>query len=303
MRRLSLLAGCFAAPAIALAGPPVPQSAAPNVPTVFTTALPAHVSFIASLPVAKSPDEVDLDLRVEVVLPAACGDQVAGLLSRGAPNASKPGAADYYEAVIVLHEVGECKKEATRIGARTAIRMKLPDRQTRELSIGALSMKVARAGDQVTIDGNPPEGDLPGAPPTARPGALVLGDVTAAKAISAARITGHPRTARADVTVTAKWVSCAGPPLGFLASGDAKTHFALTHFEPLARAPRDEPCKGTATRTTQIPAVFQLGKQQGKQLASQPGKTGDETAITIGKIDLLLSLPLSPAPPQANSKK
>ena len=38
-------------------------------------------------------------------------------------------------------------------------------------------------------------------------------------------------------------------------------------------------------------------------LAEQPGKTGDETAITIGKIDLPLSLPLSPAPPQANSKK
>src|SRR5437773_3042809 len=114
MKRLLLLASLPLAAARAAA--PAPSPATPP-PPLYVIALPAAYSFIAWLPVEKAPDAVDLDLRVEVVQPMDCGDRIAGLLRRGGPRLDGP---DAYDVVVERKAVGECRKDAKRIGARTS---------------------------------------------------------------------------------------------------------------------------------------------------------------------------------------
>src|SRR5437867_1051553 len=98
--RFALLAPfAFAATVQAAPPPPAPSAA----PPVYVVALPAAVSLVAWLPVKKAPDLADLDLRVEVVLPADCGDRIAGLLRES-------DAA--YQVVVERHAAGECGKKA-----------------------------------------------------------------------------------------------------------------------------------------------------------------------------------------------
>jgi hypothetical protein len=278
-----------ASPALAAPSAPAAGSTKPAAPTppppVILGALPARIEFVAWLPVEKAADQLDLDLRVEVVLPRSCGDKLLGLFRRSGPRLDAP---DVYDPILVRNSTGECGKDAVRIGAREAIRMRIPDGQTRELQIGERVVRVTRKGKDVTVDGEGPQGDVPGAPPTARPSALVAGEVTAAKVTSAKRL-ADPWVVGADVQVTAKWPACAGAPVGFLGRGDASTHYALTRFEPIARAALDEPCKSDASRTAVVPLTVRA-----------PLKAAEQ-AITVGGV--ALSVKPGVAPPAAVAAK
>lgn len=241
---LGLLA--FSASAAAAEAPPAQ-------PPLFVTALPATVVLVAWLAVEKAPDQVDLDLRVEVVLPSNCRDRIAGLLRQTSGD-------DPWAVVVERNPVGACAKEPSRIAARQAIRVRLPVDGARELRFGDRSLKLARDRRGVTLDGERPAGDVPGAPPTGRPVALVAGAVTAAKLSVEKRIEGEPGAALDEFAVEARWPVCAGAPLGFLASGDASTHFALTRFQPIARLPLDERCAGTASRRSRLSALLRFPK-------------------------------------------
>ena len=231
-----------------------PHAHATEAPPVYEMALPANVVFVAFL--AKGGDLFDLDLRAEVVLPLTCGDKVAGLLRLDGPRLD---GADAYNVVLERHPVEKCKKDATRIGARWAIRMRIPDGQTRELLIGPRALAIARKKDVITLDGTEPMGDLPGAPATADPATLVLGDVTTAKLISVENVA--PGDFAVAIEVSARWPKCAGAPLGMLASGDAASKFALDRFTPLARAPLDGTCaKATTERKATVRATLRLPK-------------------------------------------
>jgi hypothetical protein len=262
-----LMVGSLAFSSQAIADPP---AAKPPAPTVYVLALPAAASLVAFLPVEKSPDRFDLDLRVEVVLGTNCGDKVAGLMKR---NGATLDGDDAYDVVLERKAVGECKKDAARVGTRWAIRTKIADGATRSLSIGERTWKVARAGDKITLDGEPATGDVPGAPPTAKPATFVTGEVTAAKELrgwAVPKQAGY--TAVFELEVSAKLPKCAAAPIGLLARGDASTKFALTHFEPLAIAPLD----GSCTAQTKVHKSKLLGVWRG---------TADH-AFTVGKLAL-----------------
>src|SRR5207253_3299088 len=100
------------------------------------------------------------------------------------------------------------------IGARTSFLVTLPDGQRRDVLLGDRTLALARSGKQVTVDGRAAEGDVEGAPPTAQPATLVVGEVAAAKLLAAQRIPGDPTAATARVQLQARWPSCAGTPLG-----------------------------------------------------------------------------------------
>lgn len=236
--------------------------------TSYSVVLPVAASLVAWLPASGQADAVDLDLRVEVVLPHGCGDRLEGLLLRDAGDDAS------YEAVVG-RPTGLCTKEAKRVSARTVIRIKLAPDATRTLRLGQLRLQVARppgSGD-VTLDGAVPTGDVPGAPPTARPSVLVLGEVRAARLMDTASVAGEAHAVAATIGVQASWPRCAEAPLGFLGSGDASTGFAITHFMPLAVMPQDRPCKPRAERTTIIPLLAR-------------SLDGDVTHITVGKVKL-----------------
>jgi hypothetical protein len=198
--------------------------------------MPTRIELVAVLPVEKSTDLFDLDLRVEVVLPRGCGEKMAGLMKR---NGATLDGEDAYDALLERPKVvavADCKKDASRVGARWAIRMRLPDGQTRDLTIGERVHKVARAGAAITVDGEAPQGDVPGAPPTAAPATFVTGRVASARATPAAQAI--------DLDLTAKWLKCVGKSVGVLGRGDTASKFALVHFEPVAIAPLDGSCTG-----------------------------------------------------------
>ncbi len=249
-------------PLVLLAATPAWSSPA-DAPSVYVMALPANVALIAVVP--RDKDLFDLDLRVEVVLPLGCGDRMAGLLRHGGASLDGP---DDFDAVLERRAAGECKKEPSRVAARWAIRMRLPDGATRDLTIGSRAFKVARAGAKVTLDGQPPEGDVPGAPPTAAPATLVIGDVTEAKLTTAKALPGSAGTA-VEVTLAARWPKCAGPLLGLLGRGDASSKFALDRFTPIALAPLDGSCgaavakprPATARAVVRV-AQFSVGAQR-----------------------------------------
>lgn len=251
--------------------------------TSYSVALPVAASLVAWLPVAGHADEVDLDLRVEVVLPHGCGDRLAGLLVRDA-GATHDGAG--YEVVIARPAGVVCAKEAKRVSARTAVRLKLAAGTTRALRLGQLRLQVARAAarsaagvEGVTLDGAGPTGDVPGAPPTARPQVLVLGAVRGVKMAGTETVAGEAHAVAATLDVRASWPRCAEAPLGFLGSGDASTGFAITHFQPIAVQPQDEPCTSTAIRTTRLLALVRLD--------------GAATQITVDGVKL--DVPAQPA--------
>src|SRR5262249_18956446 len=151
---------------------------------------------------------------------------------------------DTWEVAMEHRPALDCTPNPSRISNRYPLRMRIPDGQTRDLTIGATTVKVARHGKNVTLDGVAPEGDIPGAPPTGRPFTLVPGEPTAASVVSAARDPGDPDAARTVLSVTARYPACASPPLGMLARGDGSTRFSLTRFVPVASAPLDAPCTG-----------------------------------------------------------
>jgi hypothetical protein len=230
-----------------VAFPPAARADAPPAPPIYMQVLPAAVSLVAWLPVEREKDQVVLDVRVEAVLPRGCGDALAGLMRRAGPTVEGP---DEWDVVLERHPVGECKKEAVRVGARWPVRMRLPDGATRRLTIGERALQVARAGTKVTLDGAPPVGDLPGAPPTAAPASLVVGEVQAARVAGARRLDQETRSVTIHATV--RWPKCAGAPLGWLGRGDAGSHFRINHFEPIARAPIDAGCRTKAVRETDL---------------------------------------------------
>ena len=288
MNRLLLAAALLVHAAmspVARAEAPASKLMPPHAP-VFIAALPAAVSFVAWLPVDKQPDLVDLDVRVEVVLPHGCGDTIAGLLRHDGPRLE---GDDDYDVVVRRNAVGECKKDAVRIGDRASFRFRVADGQTRTLTIGGRTIKVARQGKTLTLDGEEAGGDVPGAPATAPPSTLVYGEVASASVLSARRIAGTPDSTDVDLQVSAKWPTCAGPPLGLLGRGDAETHFALARFLPLARAPFDAPCKGTATRAAPIRAVIRVPHKEG------------QLAITVGATPLTVKPAAAPAATPASS--
>lgn len=240
-----------------LAAPPAravePAKAAPT----YVLVLPANVAFVAFLPVdaAKGKDLFDLDLKVEVVEPRSCGDKVAGLLRAGGPRLVEGDGPDEYQVVVARNAAGDCKKEATRIRARWAIRTRVVDGKTRKLVIGDRELTVARKGNDLTLDGQAPAGDDPGAPPTADPATFVTGEVSSAK-LGAVTRAPDGQAATIDLTVGARWPKCAAAPLGFLARGSAATKFLLTDLAPVAIAPLDGSCgKATVEKTTPLVTI------------------------------------------------
>jgi hypothetical protein len=213
--------------------------AAEPAPPVYVLTSPAAVGFIAFLSVPGKGDLFDVDLRTEVVLPQACGDRLAGVMRR---DGGRPEGADVYDVVLERQPVGECKKDATRIGARYTVRLRVPDQATRELTIGPRVLKVVRKGDAITVDGQEPSGDVPGAPPTAPPVLLVAGEVAGVKLKAATPLVGGALAAQLEVT--ARWPRCAEPPFGLLGHGDASSRFVLDRFVPVARLALDGSCAG-----------------------------------------------------------
>lgn len=235
MPRLALIT-LLLLPRLALA------EAVSEVPTTYVLALPAAVSLVAWLPVVadkRGRDLIDLDLRIEVVLPLGCGDQVAGLARRGG---ARLDGADAWDVIVARRSVGECKRDPTRVARRWAIRMRLPEAASRELVIGERGLKVARRDGKVTLDGEPPTGDVPGAPPTDPPRTFVVGAVTAAQITAARGVAGEPAASTLEIDLAARWPRCAGPALGLLGRGDAASKFRLAYFDPIAVAPLDGAC-------------------------------------------------------------
>ena len=214
---------------------------ASEIPPTFILALPAAVSLVAFLPVrdAREKDLFDLDLRVDVVLPKGCGDRLAGLLKRGGPVLDH---GDAWDAILERRNAGECKKEPSRVGARWAIRMRVPDGATRDLTLGERVLKVSRTGAKILLDGEEATGDVPGAPATAAPATLLVGAVTSATVTSTSAIPTIPGAAVVAIDLAATWPKCAGAVIGLLARGEVASHFALDRFEPLAVAPLDGRC-------------------------------------------------------------
>jgi hypothetical protein len=256
-----------------------------EAPPVYVVALPASVSLIAWLPVKDAPDQVVLDLRVEVVEPANCGDRVAGLLHRGARGDEHGASYD----VVVERRSGACTQRPARIGARTAIRFPVADGARRRLEIGPTTVEVARDGGKVTLDGQPPQGDVPGAPPTARPTELVMGSALEAKLLGSGPVEAEPLARTVRLQVKSRAPSCAGAPIGLLARGDASTRFALLRFEPLARVPQDEPCRGDAVRTDELSTVL------------RPGSRKRPLPFHVGEATLELRNDAAPRAPDAKS--
>jgi hypothetical protein len=215
--------------------------AAEPAPPVYVLTSPAAVAFIAFLPVPGKGDLFDIDLRTEVVLPQSCGDRLAGLMRR---EGARPDAADVYDVVLERQPVGDCKKDATRIGARYTVRMRVPDQATRELTIGPRVLRVGRKGDVITVDGEAPTGDVPGAPPTAAPVLLVAGEVKSAEVKVATLLAAGALATSLDIV--ARWPRCAEPPLGMIGHGDASSRFVLDRFVPVARLALDGSCAGAA---------------------------------------------------------
>jgi hypothetical protein len=215
--------------------------AAAAAPPVYVITFPAEVAYIAFLPVPGKGDLFDLDLRIEVVLPQACGDRLAGLMRR---EGGRPEGADVYDVVLERQPVGECKKDATRIGARYTVRMRVPEQATRELTIGARVLRVGRVGNAITVDGQAPVGDVAGAPPTAPPVLLVAGAVEGATLKTATPLMAGALAVQLEVT--ARWPRCAEAPLGLLGHGDASSRFVLDRFVPVARLALDGSCAGAA---------------------------------------------------------
>ncbi|MSP63218.1 MAG: hypothetical protein EXR72_23335 [Myxococcales bacterium] len=276
----------LAAPALAVAPPKPPEPPKPQeAPPVYVTALPAAAFLVAFLPVAPAGKEknlFDVDLRVEVVLPRGCGDKLAGLMRQGG---AKLDGSDAYDVVLERRTGGECSKDATRIGARWAIRMRVPDGATRELVVGGRSFQVARTGAKLTLDGEPATGDVPGAPPTAAPATLITGTVTAAEATFSRALPGSPPPSVVDIAVSAKWPKCAGPLLGLLGRGDAASHFSLNRFEPLASAPLDGSCGPPLPKPRRdlARAVVRVAR------------------FRVGETELSITLPPAPSAPPAAS--
>jgi hypothetical protein len=214
-----------------------PTWAAEPAPPVYVVTFPAEVAFIAFLPVPGKGDLFDIDLRTDVVLPQACGDRLAGLMRR---DGLRPNAADTYDVVLERQPVGECKKDATRISARYTVRMRVPDQAPRALAIGPRNLRVARTGDAITVDGQAPLGDVPGAPPTAPPVTLVAGEVQGATLKTVTPLVGGALAT--SLEVTARWPKCAQAPLGLLGHGDASSRFVLDRFLPVARVALDGRC-------------------------------------------------------------
>ena len=120
--RRSLLALGMACAALGPARAAEPPATPATAPPVYVLALFVNVEFIAVLPVAGAPDLFDIDLRSQVVLPLGCGDKVAGLLRKGGPRLD---GADAWDVVLERRAVGDCNKDATRVGARWTIRMRM----------------------------------------------------------------------------------------------------------------------------------------------------------------------------------
>ena len=263
-RRGALIAGLLLAPTAALAEAP----AGPPPPPTFVRMLPVGVSLIAVLPVDGKGDLVDLDLRIEVVLPLGCKDQVAGLARRGGPRLD---GADAYDVIVERPSVGECGKQPTRIGRRWAIRMRVAEGTTAPLTIGEAVHQVARQGGKVTLDGEPPAGDLPGAPPTDPPRTLTVGEVATAKLLAIRPLPGEGRSSAVlDFAVETRWPRCVKGPLGLLGRGDAASKFALAYFQPLAVAPLDGSCGP-------------VGKPRPSRLGIV-ARRGPDYALTIGAV-------------------
>lgn len=273
MRLRALLASVLlvAAPSAALAGPakpavPIPPS--PRNEPLYQMAVPAKVTLIAWLPVDKQPDMVDVDVRIEVVVPYSCGDRLAGVMRAGGAKLDGP---DTWDVLIEHRPDPECKPEPTRMANRYTVRMKLPVGQKRDLTIGPTVMTVARTAQQVTLNGVAPEGDAPGAPPTAKPITLVLGESPSAKLVASDRDGNDVDSARTVMTVTGRFPGCALTPIGLVARGDASTRFALTRYVPIAPVLLDRPCKEKpAVVTRELSTLVRLPK----------GK--NETKITVG---------------------
>lgn len=292
MRRLHplpLLVACTligpvaASVTLAASAPPSPS---PRNEPLHSMAIPAKVTLIAWLPVFKQPDWIDVDVRIAVVVPYSCGDRLAGIMRAGGARLDGPDAWD----VVTEHRPApDCTPSPTRMSNRYTVRMKVPDGQTRDLSIGPSIMKVARHGQTVTLDGVPPEGDVPGAPGTARPITLVTSEPSSVKLISAERDSNDIDSARVVVQLTTTWPGCFMPPLGLLAKGDASTRFALSKYVALAPVPLDQPCKvKSAVGTHELSTLVRLPK----------GK--NETRITVGKAPLTIKVGPRPAQgPQA----
>lgn len=259
--RTLLAALLAAAPLAARAEPAAP----PSAPPTFLQVLPAAVSLVAWLPVEGERDEVVLDLRVEAVLPRGCGDKFAGLIRRAGPSVEGP---DAWDVVLERPPIGECKKDPVRVGSRWPVRMKLPQGATRSITLGERTLQVARAGDKVTLDGEPPAGDLPGAPPTGAPATLVLGQVEEAKVTGSHKL--DPDTRAVFLHASVRWPKCAGAQMGWLGRGDAGSHFRVTHFEPLARAPIESGCRARVLRETDLQLSFR----------------GSGPELTVGKVAL-----------------
>lgn len=230
---------------VLLARPAVADEAAP---TLYVKALPADVSMVAFLPVeggANARDLFDIDVRVEAVLPMDCGDRVAGLTKQGDGRDDD----DKYDLVLERHSLSECQQDAKRIGARWTVRMHLPDHEKRSLTIGDRASEIAREGKNVLFNGQPPTGDVPGAPPTAAPTLWVTGKVLGARVAGSRAVRPPPRYAAVfAINVDAKWPSCAARPVGFLAHGDVRAKFAFNHFDPIALAQGDGPCSSSRAK-------------------------------------------------------
>lgn len=202
-------------------------------PSLYVVALPADVSLVAVLPVRHLTDWYDLDLRLAAVLPADCGDKVAGLMKRSIATAADKDNS--YDLILERNSLAECKTSPKRISARWTVRMFLRDHAHHPLVVGARTMEVVREAGAVTLDGRGPEGDVPGAPPTARPASFVVGKATRAQVISASLAAPHPRYAAVlELEVSAEWPVRTQPPAGFLARGSVGLKTVFNRFEPLA---------------------------------------------------------------------